>query len=100
MQNISVNVNSNHECTFLFGGDLTIDLVQELTALVNKHKNEDSFILDFSNVKFFDSSGIGAIIEMREVVKDGYNAIRFINVSDQLKQKFEKFQITGMFQIS
>lgn len=81
------------------GGDLDMHVVNEFRQLVDAAVDEYSvknIILDFSNMTFIDSSGIGVILgRYKRVIPQGGQIIG-INVKPQMTKIFE---LSGMHKV-
>ena len=63
-------------------------------------KNIHKIILDFSDIEFIDSSGIGLMVEILKSVKkfdDGQ--LKLINLNKQVKDILKQIQLYSIFEI-
>lgn len=74
------------------------DYVEEFREIYTKSEAK-SYVLDFRNTEYMDSSGLGMLLNMRRYLGDGAIPIKLVNCRPQVKKvllisKFEtKFDI-------
>ncbi|MCM3006666.1 STAS domain-containing protein [Priestia koreensis] len=62
---------------------------------ITENKNPD-ITVDFTNVSYMDSTGLGVFIALLKAVKANDGSLQFVGVSDRLKRLFD---ITGLTEI-
>lgn len=60
-------------------------------------KGEKSFLIDFSQTAFVDSSGLGVLVTLRKRVHERGGELRLTNLSMELKRVFELAKIDALF---
>ncbi len=83
-------------------GDLIVSEVEKLRNEFREvmKKNIHKIILDFSDIEFIDSSGIGLMVEILKSVKkfdDGQ--LKLINLNKQVKDILKQIQLYSIFEI-
>lgn len=69
---------------------------QHIKDFVKQNPNVNSAILDFKNTVYIDSSGLGMMLVLRDIIgKD----IKFVNVNKQCKQIFFIANFHKLFKI-
>jgi anti-anti-sigma factor len=90
-------VNNESETLVLFNGDLDFDaselMEEEITPLL---QDKAHTVLDFSNVSFVDSSGIGLLISFVTHMRDRGNKVEIIRLNPDVKQVFIMLQLTDI----
>lgn len=86
------------KCIMQFHVDLIAEHASVFQELYNTYKNEINFVLDFDIVKKVDSTGLGMMMEMRDIVGSKGN-ITIINASKDLKQLLNNLHIDRLFNI-
>lgn len=99
MMNLAINILQND-------GGYTVQLNGEIDAytasdLKNKimpitSEKEVHIVVDFHNVDYMDSTGLGVFIALLKAVKKNDGKLEFIGVSKRLKRLFD---ITGLTEI-
>jgi len=78
-------------------GKVTSDTIQQLKATVKPLFSESrTVVLDFTNVTYMDSSGLGAIVGLYISAKAAKSQLKLINLNERLK---EIFSITRIGQV-
>ena len=93
-----INDKSQDQCTIRFLDNLVYDAVEELRTGFMDNKEVNTMILDFGKVETFDSSGIGILLEMRHIMTTE-NPIKIVNISDEIKDKFDNLKLSVLFDI-
>lgn len=67
-----------------------------VTEITNK-SDYDSSIIDMSNLKFIDSTGIRTLIDVSQKLIDNTNGnLKIINISEDIKEVFELLDIESV----
>ena len=61
--------------------------------------NAEIIIVDFQNVTFMDSSGLGALVKSLETVKTAGGRIFLCSMNEQIQMMFELTSMDRVFQI-
>jgi len=83
-------------------GVVTLDNCQELLK-EGKGLASDGFvdvIVDFRKVEFIDSAGIGTLISLSKVMKDGGGGLKLRNLGDNIKRVFALSRLDAFFTIT
>ncbi len=70
---------------------------QEITSLVES--NVDIVLIDFKDVTFMDSSGLGALVLALKTVRAAGSKLFICSVNDQIKMLFELTSMDRVFEI-
>lgn len=70
---------------------------QEITSLVES--NVDVILIDFKDVTFMDSSGLGALVLALKTVRAAGRKLFICSVNDQIKMLFELTSMDRVFEI-
>ncbi|CAM4353414.1 STAS domain-containing protein [Saccharibacillus endophyticus] len=85
---------SEEEAVVVFEGDLDIEsgevLEEDILPIVSEYP---SVRLNFSEVYFVDSSGIGLIIRTVDELREGGRSVKIENVRPEVMEVFELLQI-------
>ncbi len=100
--NIITEFEDNNIVIFRLQGDLIVSEVEKLRNEFHEvmEKNIHKIILDFSDIEFIDSSGIGLMVEILKSVKkfdDGQ--LKLINLNKQVKDILKQIQLYSIFEI-
>ncbi|BDH60740.1 anti-sigma factor antagonist [Lysinibacillus sp. PLM2] len=90
------NIKEEHEKTIVhLDGDLDIEATEVIEGeLMNDLKNTSGFVeLDFKNIDFVDSSGIGLLITLISFLKDSNRKPTITNINEDVKVVFELLQL-------
>ncbi|AFC31513.1 anti-sigma-factor antagonist [Paenibacillus mucilaginosus 3016] len=78
----------------LFIGDIDIDgtevMEDEVQPALSQHK---AVVIDFSEVHFVDSSGIGLLIKLVQTLQEGEVKVRIQHIRPEVNEVFELLQI-------
>jgi anti-sigma B factor antagonist len=70
-------------------GKITSNTIQSLKATVKPLFSESkSIVLDLTNVRYLDSSGLGAIVGLYVSAKTANSRLKLINLNQHLKELF------------
>ncbi|KGR90273.1 hypothetical protein CD30_12450 [Ureibacillus massiliensis 4400831 = CIP 108448 = CCUG 49529] len=90
------NVQDEHEKTVIhFDGDLDIEATEVIEGeLMNEITHTSELVeLNFKNIDFVDSSGIGLLITLISVLKDSEKKPTITNINEDVKVVFELLQL-------
>lgn len=65
-----------------------------------KKLNENHVILDFSEVSYLDSSGIGVLISIHKNLQSKSGSLEIINIDKKIKELFDMVGLTKLMHIS
>lgn len=98
--NITIGTESNYTKLTLSGSlyvnESTI-LREKMLEQINQGKKE--FLLDFSNVNYIDSSGLGVLISMQKRLKEYQGKLILKGLNGEVKRIFELTRLTKVFEI-
>lgn len=80
-------------------GEFDIFNAQEarVQILEQYEKEKGDIVLDFSNVSFMDSTGLGVLISLQKTVEEDEHAIKIINVDNKIKKIFVITELDKVF---
>lgn len=81
----------------LFDGDQGTKCRQKITELVEN--GTDIVLLDFQDVTFMDSSGLGAVVLSLKTVRASGGKLFICSINDQIRMLFELTSMDRVFQI-
>lgn len=86
---------SDTELTAYFEGDLDIEVTETLEdQFYYECTGVKTITIDFKNVSFVDSTGIGLLIDLVTKLKNDGADVRIIHVSDDVNEIFTILQIS------
>ncbi len=82
-------------------GDLHTETVGDFQALIDELLRTDRqfFVIDFGNVSFIDSAGLGALVRLYKRVRIGEGDVRLARVSSNVMQIFDLTRLNRVFDI-
>ena len=94
---LKVKVEVQEEATiFKLKGILDISTNKVIESYLNKISNTKELILDFSELEFIDSTGIGSIINAIYMSQEDHFALKLTGVDETIHEVFET---VGLYQI-
>lgn len=84
---------------FHLKGSLTMDGVPVFTNYVNENKEKLNIALEFGEVEFIDSSGIGSIINILTGLKDKKGQLICYNLPEEVLSIFKMAKLNSFLQI-
>ncbi len=72
------------------------DLRREVSNIVAS--GSDILLLDMKEVKFIDSSGLGALVSAMQIVRNANGKLFVCSISDQVRMLFELTKMDRIFQ--
>lgn len=88
---MNFSVTENESCiTVILSGDLDMPSIKpfkEASFEITKKSDKD-LILDFKNVSYIDSSGIGILLTLNKLQKGKGKSFRIINCSEHIAKIF------------
>ncbi|MEH7440555.1 STAS domain-containing protein [Neobacillus drentensis] len=96
---MSLTVEWQHEKEYTIvwvKGILDITTIEDFVTEIEQMPEVHSLILNFSNLEFIDSTGIGAIMELIYFAKENNFSIDLQGMDEMIEQIFE---IVGLFTI-
>ncbi|MEH2298727.1 STAS domain-containing protein [Nostoc sp.] len=91
--NLSVKVL---ELTGILDGIRGNELRREVSGIVAN--GTDILLLDMKEVKFIDSSGLGALVSAMQIVRNANGKLFVCSISDQVRMLFELTKMDRIFQ--
>ncbi|MEH2467989.1 STAS domain-containing protein [Nostoc sp.] len=91
--NLSVKVI---ELTGILDGIRGNELRREVSGIVAN--GTDILLLDMKEVKFIDSSGLGALVSAMQIVRNANGKLFVCSISDQVRMLFELTKMDRIFQ--
>ena len=83
-------------------GDLVVSEVEKLRSEIRElaEKNIHKVILDFADIDFIDSSGIGLLVEiLKSLSKYEGGQLKIVNINRQVKDILKQIQLFSIFDI-
>ena len=82
--------------TIKLDGKFDFDSVQPFRDAYSSHNDCRSFVIDFRDTDYMDSSGLGMLINMRRDLGEEQSSIKLVNCRPQIKKvllisRFEKY---------
>ena len=81
----------------IFDGTKATEFRQEINALVES--NVDILLIDFKDVTFMDSSGLGALVLALKSVRSAGGKMYICSINEQIKMLFELTSMDRVFEI-
>jgi len=75
------------------------ELISSLNIIQNSINNKSKVIIDLSNIKYIDSSGLGFLVVVNSRFKDKDCDIVFINISKKIVEILELAHIINSFNV-
>ncbi|MFN6569235.1 STAS domain-containing protein [Dendronalium sp. ChiSLP03b] len=72
------------------------ELRREVSAIVAN--GSDILLIDMKEVKFIDSSGLGALVSAMQIVRNANGKLFVCSISDQVRMLFELTKMDRIFQ--
>ncbi len=87
------------ETTVRCSGKLTAASVDQLLAAVRPQiAASDSIVMDLRGLSYMDSSGLGAMVRLYASARQAKKKMRFINLSQRLKDLFTITNLSSIFE--
>ncbi|MEH2395719.1 MAG: STAS domain-containing protein [Nostoc sp.] len=83
------------ELTGILDGIRGNELRREVSAIVDN--GADILLLDMKEVKFIDSSGLGALVSAMQIVRNANGKLFVCSISDQVRMLFELTKMDRIF---
>ncbi|PKL37782.1 MAG: hypothetical protein CVV44_15715 [Spirochaetae bacterium HGW-Spirochaetae-1] len=84
-------VDSGQELIIIINGDVEMikmkGLKEKLFDVVNE--TEKNIVIDFANVTYLDSSGIGVLITISKILKEKGKTLKLIHLSERIARVLE-----------
>ena len=83
-------------------GDLVVSEVEKLRSEIKEltEKSITKIVLDFTDIDFIDSSGIGLLVEiLKSVSKFDGGKLKLVNINRQVKDILKQIQLYSIFEI-
>lgn len=81
----------------MFSVDEAAHFREEIRTYINN--NSSSFLLDFSNCRFIDSTGLGVIVSSYKKCVENGGVIRLTSLNQNVLKIFELTRLTHVFEI-
>ncbi|GBF80070.1 STAS domain-containing protein [Aphanothece sacrum] len=80
----------------IFDGTKAIQFRQEITRVV---ENAEIVVIDFKNVTFMDSSGLGTLVLCLKTVKAAGSKLFLCSINEQIRMLFDLTSMDKIFEI-
>lgn len=99
--NVMAKPRPNGVCLILIQGDIGNDTVDVFNTKIEEiiKKPTRNYIMDFAEVRYLDSVGVGAVTEALKRAKSIKGNIKFINLSSMTMELFEMTRLTKVLNI-
>ncbi len=91
--------SSDSEVTITLGNKFNFDSIDEFRKAYTENTGT-SYIIDFRNTEYMDSSGLGMLLNMRRFLNEGAVPIRLVNCRPQVKKVLMISRFETKFDIS
>jgi anti-anti-sigma factor len=94
-----ININ-NQDALILFHGDLDIEATEVIEeAIIQSIGDYSNVEIDFSGVPFVDSTGIGLLINLIEMIKSKSGNVQIVikNIQPLVNEVFDMLQLNEIF---
>ena len=84
---MKIQISREKEITrVVFEGNINQSCIDEVRGSLQSlaEMDGDKFVLDFENVEFIDSAGLGALVAFRKAKNSG--SIQLVNVNDRIRK--------------
>ncbi len=88
--NITIAINGDIEMITMKG------LKERLLEIV--HQNNKDIIIDFTNVGYLDSSGIGVLLTLSKTLKEKEKGLKLTNLSERIGRVLELSSLSDMIE--
>ncbi|MEE2863112.1 MAG: STAS domain-containing protein [Gemmatimonadota bacterium] len=61
---------------------------------------EQTFVIDFANTAYIDSSGLGVLVSLSKKIREDGGELRLSSLSEDLRTLFELTKLDTLFQIA
>ena len=94
---LEANVKTESNKAFLsLKGVLDISTIEGFKGYMNKLQNAKKINIDFSEVEFIDSTGVGSLVQVIKNLHEKSAEIKITNISSDV---FEVLEILGLIEI-
>jgi anti-sigma B factor antagonist len=99
--NLTAKTIANGICIISLRGDIGAETVNDFKTKIDGIINSSvkKYIMDFQDVGYLNSIGVGAVAAALKKVKKFQGNIKLINVSPSVQELFEMTRLTKVFQI-
>lgn len=70
------------------------------TVLAQLASGDETFIIDFGNTGYIDSSGLGVLVSLSKRIRERGGRLRISGLNQDLRTLFELTKLDALFQIS
>jgi anti-sigma B factor antagonist len=83
-------------------GQLIVGNRQELKqkVLEELEKGETTFVIDFANTGYIDSSGLGVLVSLSKKIREQGGELRLSSLNEDLRTLFELTKLDTLFKIA
>jgi len=103
MTPFSINLTSaGPQCELTVAGDVDIAVVSELEAMARLALNNTdthTMVIDLAAVTFIGSSGVGALVSIRNAAQALSKAVRLRNVPPNVRRVFDIAALSRLFDL-
>ena len=99
--NLTAKTLANGVCVISLRGDIGAETVNDFKIKIDGIINNSikKYIMDFQDVSYLNSIGVGAVAASLKKVKKFHGNIKLINVSPAIQELFEMTRLTKVFEI-
>ena len=99
--NLTAKNKANGVCVISLKGDIGAETVNDFKIQIEGIINSaiKNYIMDFQDITYLNSIGVGAIAAALKKVKKFQGNIKLINVSPSVQELFEMTRLTKVFEI-
>ena len=100
--NVYTEIEDNEIAIIRLSGDLVVSDIGKLRQEVHEliEKNIHKILLDFSDIDFIDSSGIGLLVEiLKTLTKYDNGQLKLVSLNKQVKDVLKQIQLYSVFDI-
>jgi len=100
--NVYIEIEDNEIAIIRLSGDLVVSDIGKLRQEVHEliEKNIHKILLDFSDIDFIDSSGIGLLVEiLKTLTKYDNGQLKLVSLNKQVKDVLKQIQLYSVFDI-
>lgn len=80
-------------------GEIDLNNSKKLKEIV-KQMNKSNIVMDFKDVNYLDSAGIGALISIHKDLQNKSGSLEIINIDKKIKELFDMVGLSKLMNIS
>ena len=99
--NLTAKNKANGVCVISLRGDISAETVNDYKTKIDGiiTSSVKNYIMDFQDITYLNSIGVGAIAATLKKVKKFQGNIKLVNVSPAVQELFEMTRLTKVFEI-